>query len=35
MGNAGDWSFIWGWVFFAAGLVAILLNHLVLPKIKK
>lgn len=35
MGNAGDWSFIWGWVFFAAGLVAILLNHLVLPKVKK
>jgi len=35
MGNAGDWSFIWGWVFFGAGLLAILVNHLVLPKLKK
>jgi prolipoprotein diacylglyceryl transferase len=35
MGNAGDWSFIWGWVFFAVGLVAIFINHLVIRKIKK
>jgi phosphatidylglycerol:prolipoprotein diacylglycerol transferase len=33
MGNAGDWSFIWGWVFFSVGLVAIAANHLLLkPK---
>ena len=35
MGNAGDWSLIWGWVFFATGLLAILLNHLVIPRLKK
>lgn len=29
MGNAGDWSLIWGWVFFGVGLMAIALNHLV------
>jgi prolipoprotein diacylglyceryl transferase len=28
MGNSGDWSFIWGWVFFAVGLLAIAANHL-------
>jgi phosphatidylglycerol:prolipoprotein diacylglycerol transferase len=27
MGNSGDWSFIWGWVFFAVGLLAITANH--------
>lgn len=27
MGNNGDWSFIWGWVFVLVGLVAILFNH--------
>lgn len=33
MGNSGDWSFIWGWVFFAVGLLAIAGNHLLLkPK---
>ncbi|MFZ9139744.1 MAG: prolipoprotein diacylglyceryl transferase [Bacilli bacterium] len=35
MGNAGDWSLVWGWVFFAVGLLAILLNHLVVPRLKK
>jgi prolipoprotein diacylglyceryl transferase len=35
MGNAGDWSLIWGWVFFATGLLAILLNHLVIQRLKK
>ena len=35
MGNAGAWSLIWGWVFFATGLLAILLNHLVIPRLKK
>jgi prolipoprotein diacylglyceryltransferase len=29
MGNAGDWSLVWGWVFFAVGLLAIAVNHLV------
>ncbi len=28
MGDAGNWSLIWGWVFFASGIVAILANHL-------
>jgi phosphatidylglycerol:prolipoprotein diacylglycerol transferase len=28
MGNSGDWSFIWGWVFFSVGLLAIAANHL-------
>jgi len=28
MGDGGDWSFIWGWVFFAVGLLAIAANHL-------
>ena len=33
MGNAGDWSLIWGWVFFTVGLLAIAANHLLLkPK---
>lgn len=27
MGNQGQWSVIWGWVFFAAGLIAIAVNH--------
>jgi phosphatidylglycerol:prolipoprotein diacylglycerol transferase len=27
MGNQGDWSVVWGWVFFGAGFVAIALNH--------
>ncbi|MFZ9781779.1 MAG: prolipoprotein diacylglyceryl transferase [Bacilli bacterium] len=35
MGNAGAWSLIWGWVFFATGLLAILSNHLVIPRLKK
>lgn len=34
MGTGGDWSFIWGWVFFAVGLLAIAANHLLL-KAKK
>jgi prolipoprotein diacylglyceryltransferase len=34
MGSSGDWSFIWGWVFFSVGLVAIAANHLLL-KTKK
>lgn len=33
MGNDGNWSFLWGWIFFASGLVLILLNHWVLPKL--
>jgi phosphatidylglycerol:prolipoprotein diacylglycerol transferase len=28
MGNAGNWSLIWGWVFFAVGLLMIGANHL-------
>jgi prolipoprotein diacylglyceryl transferase len=28
MGNDGNWSLIWGWVFFGVGLLAILINHL-------
>jgi prolipoprotein diacylglyceryl transferase len=28
MGNAGNWSLIWGWVFFSVGLLAIAANHL-------
>jgi phosphatidylglycerol:prolipoprotein diacylglycerol transferase len=35
MGNDGNWSFVWGWVFFATGLLAILVNHFVLPKLVK
>jgi phosphatidylglycerol:prolipoprotein diacylglycerol transferase len=33
MGNSGDWSFIWGWVFFSVGILAIIANHMLLkPK---
>jgi prolipoprotein diacylglyceryl transferase len=32
MGNSGDWSFIWGWVFFSVGLIAIVLNHVIQRK---
>jgi phosphatidylglycerol:prolipoprotein diacylglycerol transferase len=32
MGNSGDWSFIWGWVFFSLGLIAIILNHVIQKK---
>jgi prolipoprotein diacylglyceryl transferase len=33
MGNSENWSFIWGWVFFSVGILAIVVNHLVLkPK---
>jgi phosphatidylglycerol:prolipoprotein diacylglycerol transferase len=35
MGNDGNWSFVWGWVFFISGLIAILVNHFVLPKLTK
>jgi prolipoprotein diacylglyceryl transferase len=34
MGNDGNWSFLWGWIFFAVGLLAILSNHLLLPRIQ-
>jgi phosphatidylglycerol:prolipoprotein diacylglycerol transferase len=33
MGTTGDWSFIWGWVFFAVGLIAIIINHLLQRKL--
>jgi phosphatidylglycerol:prolipoprotein diacylglycerol transferase len=29
MGDGGNWSLVWGWVFFAVGLLAIAVNHLV------
>jgi prolipoprotein diacylglyceryl transferase len=32
MGNDGNWSYLWGWIFFAAGLLAILVNHLIQRK---
>jgi hypothetical protein len=32
MGNQGQWSVIWGWLFFAIGLSAIIVNHLVQAK---
>jgi prolipoprotein diacylglyceryl transferase len=33
MGNSGNWSFVWGWVFFAVGLLMIGANHLLVkPK---
>jgi phosphatidylglycerol---prolipoprotein diacylglyceryl transferase len=32
MGNQGQWSVIWGWLFFAIGLSAILVNHLMQSK---
>jgi prolipoprotein diacylglyceryl transferase len=35
MGNDGNWSFIWGWVFFTAGVLAILTNHFILPRLRK
>ncbi len=35
MGNQGDWSFVWGWVFFGIGLLAILLNHLLQQRLGK
>jgi phosphatidylglycerol:prolipoprotein diacylglycerol transferase len=34
MGNTGDWSFIWGWVFFSVGLLAIVINHILLKQKK-
>lgn len=35
MGTGGEWSYIWGYVFAAAGLLAIVGNHLVRYYIKK
>jgi phosphatidylglycerol:prolipoprotein diacylglycerol transferase len=35
MGNQGQWSFIWGWVFFAVGIIAILANHIIQDHWKK
>jgi phosphatidylglycerol:prolipoprotein diacylglycerol transferase len=32
MGNSGYWSLIWGWVFFAVGIIAIMINHLIQRK---
>lgn len=29
MGTGGNWSLVWGWLFFAVGLMAIAINHLV------
>lgn len=35
MGNQGQWSVIWGWVFFAVGIIAILVNHIIQDQWKK
>ena len=35
MGNQGQWSVIWGWVFFAVGILAILANHIIQDQWKK
>jgi hypothetical protein len=35
MGTGGNWSFIWGWVFFSVGLLAIVINHILLKPKKK
>lgn len=35
MGTGGEWSFIWGYVFAAVGVVAIILNHVIRHQLKK
>ena len=35
MGNDGNWSFLWGWIFFAVGIVMILANHFLFPRLNQ